>query len=62
MGCFVTKQGVQKDACVMSPIYKNPNTFYIFNHVEITIYYHNGDAMGEYSGNRLVQARVVPRS
>jgi len=65
MGCYTTKAGVQKDACVMSPAYKDANTFFVFNHVDITIYYHSGAATSnqqQYIGNRLVQARVVPRS
>lgn len=65
MGCYTTKAGVQKDACVMSPSYKDANTFFVFNHVDITIYYHSGSANNNqqaYVGNRLVQARVVPRS
>jgi len=60
MGCYVQKNGKQKDACVMSPNYKDADTFYLFNHMEITIYYHEGGQ--NYVGNRLVQARVVPRS
>ena len=60
MGCYVQKNGKQKDACVMSPNYKDADTFYLFNHMEITIYYHEGGS--NYVGNRLVQARVVPRS
>ena len=44
MGCYTTKAGVQKDACVMSPTYKDANTFFVFNHVDITIYYHSGKA------------------
>lgn len=61
MGCFVTKDGKQKDACVISDHYNAKNTFYLFNHVDLTIIYHGG-AEGGYEGNRLVQARVVPRS
>jgi len=61
MGCFVTHDGKQKDACVISDHYKTKDTFYLFNHVDLTILYHNG-TKGGYAGNRLVQARVVPRS
>jgi transmembrane 9 superfamily protein 2/4 len=56
MGCFVTAEGKKKDACVISDHYKNKNTFYLFNHVDITIMYHDG-INGGYEGNRLVQAR-----
>jgi transmembrane 9 superfamily protein 2/4 len=61
MGCYVTPQGVPKDACIISEKYREASTFYLFNHVEITIYYHSG-AAGQFDGNRLVQARVIPHS
>jgi len=61
MGCYVTPQGTPKDACIISEHYREPSTFYLFNHVDITIYYHSG-SVGGFEGNRLVQARVVPHS
>ena len=42
MGCYVTPQGVPKDACIISEKYRQASTFYLFNHVDITIYYHSG--------------------
>ena len=42
MGCYVTPQGVPKDACIISEKYRTASTFYLFNHVDITIYYHSG--------------------
>ena len=42
MGCYVTPQGVPKDACIISEKYRQASTFYLFNHVDITIYYHFG--------------------
>ena len=61
MGCYVTPQGVPKDACIISEKYRQASTFYLFNHVDITIYYHSGQ-VGQFEGNRLVQARVIPHS
>uniref|UniRef100_A0A8C9TXN2 Transmembrane 9 superfamily member n=1 Tax=Scleropages formosus TaxID=113540 RepID=A0A8C9TXN2_SCLFO len=37
IGCYVTGSGQPKDAC---HIFSTQDTFYIFNHVNITIYYH----------------------
>ena len=79
MGCYVTPQGVPKDACIISEKYRTASTFYLFNHVDITIYYHSGKgkkaknfplgilflkpiSVGQFEGNRLVQARVIPYS
>ena len=77
MGCYVTPQGVPKDACIISEKYRTASTFYLFNHVDITIYYHSGKGkklylfafdpilsilVGQFEGNRLVQARVIPYS
>ena len=42
MGCYVTPAGTPKDACIISEHYREPSTFYLFNHVDITIYYHSG--------------------
>ena len=42
MGCYVDKGGNPKDACVISRDYSEPDTYYIFNHVDITISYHDG--------------------
>jgi transmembrane 9 superfamily member 2/4 len=37
MGCYVDKTGQPQDACVISHDYAAPNTYYIFNHVDIII-------------------------
>jgi len=70
MGCFVGSKGEQKDACVMHPNYKEPDTSYIFNHVDITITYHSahGEEWGDkylkdlQSGGRIVSVKAEPRS
>ncbi|KAL8180817.1 UNVERIFIED_CONTAM: transmembrane 9 superfamily member 2 [Gekko kuhli] len=60
-GCFVTAAGRVKDACVMSADFNKKNTFYLFNHVDITIMYHSGKDEN-WPGARLVAARLEPRS
>uniref|UniRef100_T1IN69 Transmembrane 9 superfamily member n=1 Tax=Strigamia maritima TaxID=126957 RepID=T1IN69_STRMM len=42
MGCYVNKVGKPKYACVLNRAYKTPDSYYIFNHVDITITYHPG--------------------
>lgn len=61
VGCYVTPQGKAKDACVISEKYNKASTYYLFNHVDITIVYHSG-AGEQWEGARLVQARVEPKS
>lgn len=65
MGCYVDPKGKQKDACVTSPKYSTPDTYYVFNHVDITLEYHT--PMESYTslsqiGSRLISAKLVPRS
>jgi len=61
MGCYVDKDGKQKDACVISRDYSKPDTFYIFNHVDITIYYHpkEGEDWGKYLATDDAGGRIV---
>jgi len=69
MGCFVDKKGNPKDACVISRDYGTPNTYYVFNHVDIEISYHDGhmEDWGRFLvedevGGRIVAVRLTPRS
>lgn len=67
MGCYVDVQGTAKDACVMNPIYNKPDTFYLFNHVDIQINFHSGEneAWGVGFGGkngRIISIKVSPRS
>lgn len=68
MGCYVDKGGSPKDACVISRDFSAADTYYIFNHVDITISYHDGhtEDWGQYlqdkSGGRIVSVKLVPRS
>lgn len=70
MGCYVDEKRDRKDACVISGAYSNPDTYYIFNHVDIEIAYHPGSSedWGQFlkdegeSGGRLVSAKITPLS
>ncbi|XP_006633059.1 transmembrane 9 superfamily protein member 5 [Lepisosteus oculatus] len=61
IGCFVTANGRAKDACVINSKFNKKNTFYLFNHVDITITYHSGENEG-WKGARLVGAKLEPMS
>jgi len=67
VGCYVDKNGVQRDACVIDRRFNKHDTFYVFNHVDITITYHSGDGE-EWSGTlqnaagRILAAKMEPRS
>ncbi|XP_073772683.1 transmembrane 9 superfamily member 2 isoform X1 [Danio rerio] len=60
IGCYVTDTGRAKDACVVNADFNDKDTFYIFNHVDITIFYHNVE--NEVAGARLVAAKLEPKS
>ncbi|TSS60352.1 Transmembrane 9 superfamily member 2 [Bagarius yarrelli] len=61
IGCFVTFDGRSKDACVISSGFNKKNTYYLFNHVDITITYHSEESES-WRGARLVSARLEPKS
>ncbi|XP_040122198.1 transmembrane 9 superfamily member 2-like isoform X2 [Oryx dammah] len=61
IGCFVTQSGVSSDACFMHPEFNKTNTYYIFNHVDITISYHSENEVDWYV-SKLVSARLEPKS
>jgi len=43
MGCYIDKDKNPKEACgLIDQIYRYPDTYYIFNHVDLTISYHSG--------------------
>ena len=42
MGCYVDARGNPKGACLMNGNYNKPDTFYLFNHLDIQITYHSG--------------------
>jgi len=69
MGCYVDKKGNPKDACVISRDYSTQNTYYVFNHVDIEISYHDGhrEDWGRFLnadeiGGRIVAVKLTPRS
>ena len=66
IGCFVNDKGRAKDACVISPAFSSPNTVYMFNHVEITLEYHQAGASEWGTGlpedfGRLISAKLIPK-
>ncbi|XP_062422799.1 transmembrane 9 superfamily member 2 [Rhea pennata] len=60
IGCYITEDGRPKDACVINSEFHEKDTFYIFNHVDIKIYYHTVE--NEALGARLVAAKLEPKS
>lgn len=66
MGCFVDETNLQHDACVINPKYSEPNSYYIFNHVDIEIFYrdmqHDANFLEEKHGGRIIRINVRPRS
>ncbi|KAK5853550.1 hypothetical protein PBY51_014693 [Eleginops maclovinus] len=60
IGCYVTEAGRAKDACVVNSNFNEKDSFYIFNHVDITIHFHIVEH--EQLGARLVAAKVEPKS
>ncbi|MEE6496750.1 hypothetical protein FKM82_002477 [Ascaphus truei] len=61
VGCIVTPDGRGKDACYTYPEFIKKNTFYLFNHVDITITYHSGNGEN-WDGARLISAKLEPKS
>ncbi|KAK2152562.1 hypothetical protein LSH36_325g02079 [Paralvinella palmiformis] len=66
IGCYVTESGKKKDACVTNTAFSEKDTYYVFNHVDIEIEYHQvpkedwGTASPDAA--RLISAKLVPRS
>lgn len=67
MGCFSRESRSQVDTCSINGAYNKPKTYYLFNHVDLTITYHSGvkedwgSAFKE-NGGRIISVKVVPRS
>ena len=61
IGCWVTESSQPKDACVIHNKFSQADTYYVFNHVDIEITYHDGDGE-QWSGARLVSAKITPNS
>ncbi|KAK0407239.1 hypothetical protein QR680_019097 [Steinernema hermaphroditum] len=66
MGCYVTPEGRPKDACVVDPRYNQPDSYYIFNHVDIKVEYrdmtHDPNFLDDKVGGRIISIKVQPRS
>ncbi|VDN01186.1 unnamed protein product [Thelazia callipaeda] len=66
MGCYVTSDGKPKDACVLDSRYRLPDSYYIFNHVDILIEYRDmsrdPNFLEEHLGGRIIRIKVQPRS
>ncbi|XP_034184596.1 transmembrane 9 superfamily protein member 2 isoform X1 [Osmia lignaria lignaria] len=67
MGCFSQEPRSQQDTCSINGAYNKAKTYYLFNHVDLTITYHSGaneewgSAFKE-NGGRIISVKVVPRS
>lgn len=43
MGCYIDKDKVPREACGLIPeAYREADTYYVFNHVELVVSYHSG--------------------
>ncbi|XP_053982077.1 transmembrane 9 superfamily member 2 isoform X2 [Hylaeus anthracinus] len=67
MGCFSRELKSQQDTCSISGAYNKPKTYYLFNHVDLTITYHSGadeewGSSFKENGGRIISVKVVPRS
>uniref|UniRef100_H0XK40 Transmembrane 9 superfamily member n=1 Tax=Otolemur garnettii TaxID=30611 RepID=H0XK40_OTOGA len=61
IGCFITDGSISKHDCIAHPEFNKKNTFYLFNHVDVTISYHREKGTNR-SIARLVAARLDPKS
>lgn len=66
MGCYVTPDGKPKDACVLDSRYRVPDSFYLFNHVDIKIEYrdmsNDPNFLEDKIGGRIIRIKIQPRS
>lgn len=70
IGCFVSESGVAHDACVQSGRMKNPNTYYVFNHLDIIVKYHPNGGTEDWTQSippgviaaRILSVKVQPKS
>ncbi|XP_058809280.1 transmembrane 9 superfamily member 2 isoform X2 [Phymastichus coffea] len=68
MGCYYKESWSQQDSCSIDPtLYNKPKTYYLFNHVDLLITYHNGanedwNAGTKTSSGRIISIKVTPRS
>jgi len=62
----VTPDRKPKDACVLDARYNQPDSYYLFNHVDIFIEYRDmsqdPNFLDEKIGGRIIRIKVAPRS
>lgn len=67
MGCFTYRTSQPKGMCGIYSAYSKPDTFYVFNHVDLTVSYHKSDKESWGSsfieeGGRIISVKVQPKS
>ncbi|KAH9363566.1 hypothetical protein HPB48_005901 [Haemaphysalis longicornis] len=66
MGCYSSRTSRPKGVCRAYSAFSTPETFYLFNHVHLTIFYHKSDNSWGSSfieeGGRIISVKVQPRS
>ncbi|KAH7963693.1 hypothetical protein HPB52_022421 [Rhipicephalus sanguineus] len=67
MGCYTFRNSVPRGICGVYSAYSKPETFYLFNHVDLTISYHKSEKESWGSsfieeGGRIISVKVQPRS
>lgn len=66
MGCFTYHSSQPKGICGVYSAYSKPDTFYLFNHVDLVISYHKSDKESWGSsfieeGGRIISVKVQPK-
>uniref|UniRef100_A0A224Z8K2 Transmembrane 9 superfamily member n=1 Tax=Rhipicephalus zambeziensis TaxID=60191 RepID=A0A224Z8K2_9ACAR len=67
MGCFTYRNSQPRGLCSVTSEFSKPETFYLFNHVDLTISYHKSEKESWGSsfieeGGRIISVKVQPRS
>ncbi|XP_015601918.1 transmembrane 9 superfamily member 2 isoform X2 [Cephus cinctus] len=67
IGCFKGEAAYQENTCSINEPSMKPQTYYVFNHVDLTITYHSGakedwGAGFKDNGGRIISVKVKPRS
>nr|CAB3267002.1 transmembrane 9 superfamily member 2-like [Phallusia mammillata] len=60
IGCYVNKAGTAEGACGINEAFNKADTFYLFNHVDIVIYFR--PSLHDKGISRLVKATLAPKS
>ncbi|KAK8775652.1 hypothetical protein V5799_031004 [Amblyomma americanum] len=67
MGCYTFSNSAPRGICGIYSAYSKPDTYYLFNHVDLTISYHRSEEESWGSsfierGGRIISVKVQPRS